>query len=293
MAAYRFFLIGMLLWPAPGQAQWPRASLVPGGIAILSVGAASAPAPTVYFHGNRVLVAQRESAWMAVVGLPLDLVPGDQSISVTDSNGGQREIHFTVEPKEYTTQYLTLSNKRQVNPTAQDLQRIKQDQAAINDAFTTWSPRADMDLSLDAPISGHRSSSFGLRRFFNKQPRQPHSGMDIAAPEGTPIHASAEGTVLRTGDYFFNGNCIFIDHGQGLISMYNHLHKIGVRPGQRVRRGEVIGEVGRTGRVTGPHLHWSISLNNSRVDPALFLSDDAAAKRPAPVADKADIPDPR
>jgi murein DD-endopeptidase MepM/ murein hydrolase activator NlpD len=292
IAANTFLLMGILFWSTTVMAQWPRANPVPGGIVILPVGTAAAPAPTVYFHGNRVLVAQRDAAWLAVVGLPLELVPGDQSISATDTDGRVREIHFTVEPKEYTTQYLTLSNKRQVNPTAQDMQRIAQDQAAISDAFTTWSPRTDMDLSLDQPINGRRSGSFGLRRFFNKQPRQPHSGMDIAAPEGTPIHAPADGTVLRTGDYFFNGNSIFLDHGQGFISMYNHLHKIGVRPGQAVRRGEVIGEVGRTGRVTGAHLHWSVSLNNSRVDPALFLPADDAIDKAAPTDDKAKTPAP-
>lgn len=275
------------------MAQWPRANPVPGGIAILPVGTASAPSPAVYFHGNRVLVAQQDATWQAIVGLPLDLTPGDQSISTTDSDGALHEIHFTVEPKEYSAQYLTLGNKRQVNPTARDMRRIRKDQAAINDAFTTWSPRVSPDLSLDLPVNGRRSSSFGLRRFFNKQPRQPHSGMDIAAPEGTPIHAPADATVLRTGDYFFNGNSIFLDHGQGLISMYNHLHKIGVQPGQTVKRGDVIGEVGRTGRVTGAHLHWSISLNNSRVDPALFLPADAADDKTAPAEDKAETPAPQ
>jgi murein DD-endopeptidase MepM/ murein hydrolase activator NlpD len=285
-----FLLIGILVWPATGMAQWPRANPVPGGIVILPVGAASATAPTVYFNGNRVLVAQQDATWMAIVGLPLDLAPGEQSIAATEPGGAQREIHFTVESKEYAAQHLTLSNKRQVNPTARDMRRIRKDQAEINDAFTTWSPRADMDMSLDLPVTGRRSSPFGLRRFFNKEPRQPHSGLDIAAVEGTPIRAPADATVLRTGDYFFNGNTIFLDHGQGFISMYNHLHKIGVQPGLRVKRGDVIGEVGRTGRATGAHLHWSISLNNSRVDPALFLSADAAEDRTAPVEDRRHTP---
>ncbi len=284
IAATAFLLIGLLCWPAAGMAQWPRSHPVPGGIIIFPVGAASVPAPTVYFHGNRVLVVQQDATWQAVVGLPLDLAPGDQSIAATDTGGARRELHFTVEPKEYAAQYLTLRNKRQVDPTAKDMLRIRKDQAAIHNAFTTWSPRDNVSLSLDLPVIGRRSSPFGLRRFFNKQPRQPHSGMDIAAPEGTPVHAPADGTVLRTGNYFFNGNTIFIDHGQGFISMYNHLHKIDVQPGQSVKRGDRIGEVGRTGRVTGPHLHWSISLNNSRVDPALFLpADEGKDKTQTPV----------
>ncbi|HEX7044746.1 MAG TPA: M23 family metallopeptidase, partial [Burkholderiales bacterium] len=101
-------------------------------------------------------------------------------------------------------------------------------------------------------------------------------GVDIAAPRGTPVRAPADGVVAAVGDYFFNGLTVFLDHGQGLISMYNHLDRIAVEPGARVARGDVIGAVGATGRVTGPHLHWSVSLNNVRVDPLLFVGEDLA-----------------
>ncbi len=281
-----FFLLIGFLCSTTAMAQLPHPSPVPGGIVILAVGPTRLPAPTVYFQGNRVLVARHGDNWRAIVGLPLDLIAGEHTITTTDAQGASQELSFVVQAKEYQAQHLTLRNKRQVNPNAKDMQRIRKDQAVMVNAFTTWSPRENINLLFDLPVQGRLSSPFGLRRFFNNEARQPHSGLDIAAPQGAPILAPADGIILETGNYFFNGNTIFIDHGQGLISMYNHLNKIHVHPGQQVLRGGKIGEVGRTGRVTGPHLHWAISLNNSRVDPLLLLpremreTSKAAAQNP-------------
>ncbi|WP_019683202.1 M23 family metallopeptidase, partial [Pseudomonas aeruginosa] len=127
------------------------------------------------------------------------------------------------------------------------------------------------NLMLDKPVDGPLSSPFGLRRFFNGEERNPHSGLDFAVPAGTPIKAPAAGKVILIGDYFFNGKTVFVDHGQGFISMFCHLSKIDVKLGQQVPRGGVLGKVGATGRATGPHMHWNVSLNDARVDPAIFI----------------------
>ena len=121
------------------------------------------------------------------------------------------------------------------------------------------------------PVPGRRSSSFGLRRVFNGQSRNPHSGMDIAAPTGTPVRAPLPGKVIDVGDYFFNGGTVWLDHGGGLLTMYCHLSQVDCKPGDQLQTGDAFCKVGATGRVTGPHLHWSVMLNRAMVDPALFI----------------------
>ena len=269
-------LLAVLCLPLAATAELPQSSPVPGGIAIIAVGPESAPAPLVQFQKQRVLIVRANGMWQAVVGLPLSLDTGEQQLEISD-HGAARTLAFQVLPKQYETQYLTLANKRQVDPTAEDLKRITRELALSNHAFAIWSEDLADDLRFDLPAHGRFSSSFGLRRFFTNQARQPHSGLDIAAPEGAPVLAPATGVVIETGNYFFNGNTVFIDHGQGLISMYNHLSRISVKKGVRVARGQRIGAVGKTGRVTGAHLHWTVSLNNARVDPMLFLSPAAQA----------------
>ena len=128
------------------------------------------------------------------------------------------------------------------------------------------------NLLLDRPVNGGRlSSPFGLRRFFNGQERNPHSGLDFAVPSGTPIKAPAAGVVVLVGDYFFNGKTVFLDHGQGFVSMFCHMSAIDVKVGDEVPRGGGGGQGGATGAATGPHLHWNVSLNDARVDPAIFI----------------------
>jgi murein DD-endopeptidase MepM/ murein hydrolase activator NlpD len=257
-------------WAA--QSDLPLAAPVPGGVAVVCVGRAPDPAPRVAFDGQRVRVARVGDDWHAIVGLPLALKPGAHELSVLDGEkAAARTIRFDVRSHDYETQHLTL-DRRQVDPEPADRLRIAREQEAVVRAFSTFSDSAPDSLAFDLPSAGRLSGSFGSRRILNNEPRQPHSGMDIAAPSGTPIAAPAAGTVIETGDYFFYGLTVLLDHGQGLVTMYNHLSRIDVAKGARVARGETIGAIGSTGRVTGPHLHWSVSLNNARVEPALFLA---------------------
>jgi len=256
----------------------PRIDPVPGGIAMVAVDGAEEAKPQAFFRGQRLLVVNHANHWHALVGLPLSMAPGSYQVTTIDTHGVKDKKGFTVQPKQYAVQRLTIKQQRFVDPTPDDLTRIKRDRKAIHAAFATWSEQSVASFRFRLPAQGRMSSPFGLKRFFNNQPRQPHSGVDIAAPRGAVVVAPASGRVLSTADYFFNGHTVFLDHGQGLISMFNHLDKYLVRSGERVSPGQPIGEIGMTGRVTGPHLHWSVSLNDSRVDPLLFVADDAFAK---------------
>lgn len=245
---------------------------VPGGIAFVEVPGGSEP-PQVIFDGRRCAVIRQADRWVAVVGIPLATTVGTHKLKVTGSQAAT-EIPFQVADKSYRTQRLTIKNERQVNPKPEDLRRIEQEQERSNAALSKFTEMGVPSLSLASPIQGVRSDSFGSRRIFNGQPRSPHSGMDIAAPKGTPILSPAAGKVLEVGNFFFNGNTVYIDHGYGLVTMYCHLDSIAVKAGDSVASGELIGKVGATGRVTGPHLHWGVALNRAMVDPGLFLASD-------------------
>ena len=282
-------VVSLLLALPPGaiSTTMPRTDPVPGGIAVIPLPGETSTPPLVHYEGNRVMVLRRDNAWVAVVGISLETPPGVHTLQVRRGAKALPSISFTVQGKEYAVQHITLKNRRMVDPTDADLQRIAREKMRIEAAFAHWSDTGPGDLTVQQPVSGDFSSPFGLRRFFNDQPRKPHSGLDIAAPQGTPVHAPMAARVIDTGNYFFNGNTVFLDHGQGLITMYCHLERIDVTPGQQVARGTVIGTVGMTGRVTGPHLHWSVSLNRTMVDPMLLLS---STETPAPASTAASSP---
>lgn len=259
-----------------------QSDAVPGGVAVLPLYTSAAVPPVAHYDGRRVMVVQEGDRWVAVVGIPLSTQPGEQTLLVQHGAAPAQRYPFTVRDKRYAVQRITLKNRRMVHPTPADLRRITREQQRISAALGHWSESMQVAQPFLLPVAGRFSSPFGLQRYFNDQPRKPHSGLDIAAPQGTPVRAPAAGRVIDTGAYFFNGNTIFLDHGQGLVSMYCHLEQIQVVLDQEVERGDVIGTVGMTGRVTGPHLHWSVSLNGTMVEPLLFL--------PATVSEMGDEP---
>jgi len=252
----------------PGDAL-PRTSAVPGGVVAIPLDARADARPVATLDGARVMVLREDGRWLAVVGIPLDTKPGRRELVV--GQGGKTErVGFDVAGKSYDVQKLTVA-PGQVNLSKRDLERADREKAKIRAALRTYTDRPPASLRLLAPVPGPRSSSYGLRRFFNGQARSPHTGMDIAATAGTPIAAAAAGTVADIGDYFFNGNTVILDHGSGLVTMYCHLSRTDVKAGQQVAAGDAIGAVGATGRVTGAHLHFGVTLNGTMVDPALFL----------------------
>jgi murein DD-endopeptidase MepM/ murein hydrolase activator NlpD len=272
--------LGLLLPPAvaaapkpklpPGE-DWPRTLAVPGGVARVPLGAEAAR-PAAFDGELPLLVRGGPEGWAALVGIPLAAVPGEARIQLHPAEGGApRDIAYTVAAKRYAEQRLSVA-PRHVELSAEDLARHERERAHLAGVIATWSEPPPPTLRMRVPVPGRRSSSFGLRRVFNGQARNPHSGMDIAAPTGTPVVAPLAGRVIDTGDYLFNGGTVWLDHGAGLLTMVCHLSRSDVQPGDHLAAGQRYAAVGATGRVTGPHLHWSVMLNRALVDPALFIA---------------------
>ncbi|MCB1815950.1 MAG: peptidoglycan DD-metalloendopeptidase family protein [Candidatus Competibacteraceae bacterium] len=266
-----YLLCLLCIAPALPALEPPPHNPVPGGVAVLALPDASVVPPSLYYQGRPVMTLRHQQQWWAVVGIALDTEPGWQQLEQSLNGYALPPVSFQVRTKDYPAQYITLRNNNYVEPDPKTQQRITREARLRAQALNTWSDPLPTTLRFIKPVQGRFSSEFGLRRFFNKKPRRPHSGLDIAAPRGTPIVAPAPGRVVAAEHLFFNGKTVFIDHGQGLVTMFCHLDRIDAQPGQYLQTGEALGVVGSTGRVTGPHLHWSVTLNGNLVEPRLFL----------------------
>jgi murein DD-endopeptidase MepM/ murein hydrolase activator NlpD len=257
----------------------PKAENVPGGVALIDLGVVESRGnpPRAWFGEQPVLVTTEKGRWVAVLGLALDLPAGTHRLRAVVA-GDEKTLPFEVDEKKYPEQRITLKDSSKVNLSAADEVRAVSEIAEIQGFKRHWREADDTDSDFVLPAEGRLASRFGLRRFFNGEPRSPHSGLDLAVPRGTPIKASAHGQVLAVDDYFFNGKTVFVDHGNGLISMYCHLDRIDVEAGDAVGQGQRIGLSGKTGRASGPHLHWSVILNGAMVDPALFVEAPKKAR---------------
>lgn len=243
----------------------PQDSRRAGGIAVIPL---AQNVTEVKYNGLPVLVTQPNSQRYAIFGIPLSTPVGTLQLQTN-----AQPIQIEVKSYKYAEQRLTVKNDDYVNPKQEQLDRYAREAKEQNDIYTSFTAAQSADFPrFIRPTAGKFSNSFGRKRFFNGEERAPHSGLDIPAPVGQKVVAPAAGVVVSTGDYFFNGQTVLVDHGQGLISMFCHLSKISVSKGQKLNQGEVLGLVGKTGRVTGAHLHWGMSLNNARVDPQLFLA---------------------
>lgn len=260
-------LLGALAAPAFAL---PANTPVPGGVAVIDLGPAGQPAPSAHQGEQPLAVVSDQGRWFALLGIPLDTLPGELEIGVFSGSTVSTRI-VRVGIRNYPEQRLTIKDQRKVEPNPDDLARIEREREITEAVKRRFSDRMP-DTGFALPAGGPLSSRFGLRRVFNGQPRNPHAGLDVAVGTGAPVRAPAAGVVVNTGDYFFNGRTVFIDHGQGLITAYMHLSRIDVRNGQSVGKGERLGAAGASGRVTGPHLHWAVILNNTPVDPELFLT---------------------
>jgi len=274
-AKFLLLLLFALTYSFSAQAL-PKHNPVPGGIALIAVPAQS-PQLKVFYKKKRVAIIPDNKQYYAMVGLSLKSKAGRQNIQLVWNDGRKQTKSFSIKPKVYKEQHLTIKNKRKVNPYKKDMDRIIKEKSKKNKARTHWSEK-NVAYDFIVPVNGRISSIFGLKRFFNKQARRPHSGLDIATAEGTPIKAIEAGTVIESGNFFFSGNMIYIDHGQGIISLYAHMNSIDIKTGDKVSKGQIIGSVGETGRVTGPHLHLAIIANQTLIDPILVLPELNIAK---------------
>ncbi|MEZ5288895.1 MAG: M23 family metallopeptidase [Vicinamibacterales bacterium] len=225
-----------------------------------------------------------DGRWHALLGIDIAARPGPMTLALTGKGAATPRTHthvIEVSAKAFRTRRITVDPKF-VNPPASALPRIRRDTALLNKVF--GSPLGERLWGTGAvrPVAGVSVSGFGVRSVLNGEPRGPHTGQDLRATAGTPVHNPTPGVVVVAQDLYYSGNTVVVDHGQGLFSTMAHLSVIDVTEGERVDTGVVLGKVGATGRVTGPHLHWAVRLHGARVDPLSLLDVLATAPRPAP-----------
>lgn len=216
----------------------------------------------------------QDTLWQGLIGIDLATTAGRYPIllkgKTSDGSSVEKSYELQVEHKEFPTRRLTVDEKF-VNPPGEMMPRIRRESKRVAQVFAGLNSEKIWEDSFLSPVPGAPTSGFGKRSILNGQPRSPHSGTDFDADEGTPVEAPNRGEVVLVSDLYYSGNTVILDHGQGLYSYFAHLSRFAVEEGQIVAPGDRIGEVGATGRVTGAHLHWTVRLNGTRVDPLSLM----------------------
>tara|TARA_B000000475_G_scaffold255340_1_gene234959 strand:+ start:2283 stop:3077 length:795 start_codon:yes stop_codon:yes gene_type:complete len=183
------------------------------------------------------------------------------------------DTNIYVNKKDFGESRITIANTSMVDLNKEDSDRVFKESKIIQEALNTYSKETKPNFDFMKPVEGIISSRYGKKRFINNKPRSPHLSLDVAAPEGTKVVAPSKGKIILVGNFFYAGNYIVIDHGYGLLTSYSHLSKINIENNQIIKKGEKIGEIGSTGRVTGPHLHWTVYFEKVRINPELILQE--------------------
>lgn len=248
----------------------PKINAVPGGISEVMLPVKNHMTPKVYFKNQRVIVISKtdEKQWYALVGLPLNIKPGIQTVEIRSL---KKNVNFEIKKKHYRQAWVNIKNSRLTNPTNNDQTRIQEEAIETHKMLGQWTEKDPFKEPYQMPIKGRISGKFGTRLIFNQKIKEPHLGIDIRAKRGTPVHPCSSGIVLTTGDFFYTGKTVFIDHGKGVISLYAHLDKILVKKGRHLTKKTQLGTVGNSGRANSPLLHWGMVMNQTYVDPLLFL----------------------
>ncbi len=285
--------LALLSGVQPLPVRGPAAPVRPGDVILLTIAAAQPATPVVRAFG-RSWPGYREDArtWRVLVGVDLETAPGPYTATVS-SEGARATYPFTVRRRVFPTRRLTV-DPNLVNPPPEARERIDRE---ARELAKIWEKSATERLWSDGfirPVPDRANSAFGTRSVYNGEPRSQHTGADFLSPPGRPVKAPSRGRIVLVGSRYFTGNTVVIDHGQGLFSLLAHLSEIDVTPGAMVAAGDIVGKVGATGRVTGPHLHWTVRLNGARVDPlsllGVWLKQPYAHRRPGPPPAEANRP---
>jgi len=252
---------------APVQVVVDPPAVPVGGLAVVHAEGADVSGT---FEGKPLAFFSTAGGSTALIGIDLDHATGRFPLSVSSSHGGRFETVVEVLAKEFAEERLTVP-KSFTEPSPKMLRRIEREQQLLAALWSQSPPRRYWRGEFERPAEGAPGSPFGLRRFFNGEPRSPHAGIDFRAPEGAAVHAANRGRVALADDLFFTGQTVVIDHGAGLFTLYVHLSKLETRRGAMVEKGAEIGRVGATGRATGPHLHFAVRVGDARIDPQALL----------------------